>query len=379
LGIARFVGPALHMIVRELERRPLRTLASSFAVAASVGLMVIGGWYYDGIDELMHTQFFEVMREDVAVTFIVPRPERAVRDLSHIPGVLDAEGLRMVPVRFRSGPYKRDGAITGYYDDMQMRGLRDRYGKPVPLPPDGVVLTDILAEILHVKVGDRIEVEVHDGERGTHEVTVTGLVDESFGLQGHMRIDRLRSWLGEPRVVSMGLLRIDPNESEVVNARLKEMPFVLSVTQRSEILARFEEQSGSMILTMAFIITLFAATITVGVVYNNARVALSLRARDLASLRVLGFRRSEISAILLGEQAIQVLLGLPVGLVLGKLMVYAIASTLDPETYRLPIILTMKSYAFAAVIAIAAAALSALMVRRKLDKLDLISVLKTRE
>lgn len=177
----------------------------------------------------------------------------------------------------------------------------------------------------------------------------------------------------------MGLVRIDPRMTSEILARLKRMPHVVSVTQRSEILALFEEQSADMILTMATIILLFAATITIGVVYNNARVALSMRARDLASLRVIGFRRAEISAILLGEQAIQVLTALPLGLFLGKLMVHGIAATVDPETYRLPIVLTAKSYALATVVALVAAALSALLVRRKLDKLDLIAVLKTRE
>src|SRR5690606_2185219 len=154
-----------------------------------------------------------------------------------------------------------------------------------------------------------------------------------------------------------------------VNARLKDMPAVLGVVERRSLLDRFYEQSGSMIVTMAVIIMLFAATITVGVVYNNARVALSMRSRDLASLRVLGFHRSEISAILLGEQAVQVLIALPLGLYLGKLIVIGMASMVDPETYRLPIIVTPRSYALAAVVALASAAVSALLVRRKLDKL----------
>jgi len=130
---------------------------------------------------------------------------------------------------------------------------------------------------------------------------------------------------------------------------------------------------------MTMIMTLFAVVIAVGVVYNNARVALSMRSRDLASLRVLGFKRSEISAILLGELAVQVLLAIPIGLVVGTWMSEAIMSTVDPEQYRLPIIISARTYAFATVVTLAAGLFSALLVRRKLDKLDLIGVLKTRE
>jgi putative ABC transport system permease protein len=125
--------------------------------------------------------------------------------------------------------------------------------------------------------------------------------------------------------------------------------------------------------------TLFAMVVAVGVVYNNARVALSVRARDLGSLRVLGFSRTEISAILLGELAVQLILAVPIGLVIGTGMAHAVMSTVDPEQYRLPIIISSRTYAFAAVVALAAGAASALLVRRKLDKLDLIAVLKTRE
>lgn len=378
-GLTRLVGASGQMVLRELERRPLRTAMSTLAIASSVGLMVVGGWYYDGVEVLMRTQFHEVMREDIAVTFIDPMPSRAIRELAHIEGVVQAEGLRMVPVRFTRGPRHRDGTIIGYPDGVEMRALRDKLGRPQPLPADGVVLTDILAEILAVEVGDTIEVKVNDMERGRHQLVVTGLVDEAFGLQGHMRLDPLREAIGESDRVSLGLLRIDPEHGAAIDEELEDLPGVLGVAHRRDILERFEEQSAGMILTFAVIISLFAATITVGVVYNNARVALSMRGRDLASLRVLGFHKGEISAVLLGELAIQVALALPLGLFFGTLLVHWLAELVDPETYRLAVVITPKSYALAAAIAIAASAVSALLVRRKLDHLDLIAVLKTRE
>lgn len=379
LGLGRAVGPSLHMIVRELQRRPLRTVFSSLAIAVSIGLMVIGGWYYDSIRDLVHTQFHEVMREDVAVAFIEARPARALSDLGHAPGVLAAEGIRVVPVRFRSGHAHRDGAIFGYPEGGELRQLRDRYARLAPLPPDGVVLTDVLAQILGVRPGDSIEVEIHEGQRGKRRLIVAGTVDDAMGLQGHMTAEALASFMNETPKVNLALLRIDPASSETLDARLKDMPYVASVTRRADLLARFESQSANMITTMAAIILLFAATITVGVVYNNARVALSIRARDLASLRVLGFTRGEISAILLGEMGLQVLFALPLGLVFGRWLVVGIASTVDPEQWRMPIVITDRSYAIALSVALIASLLSALLVRRRLDKLDLIGVLKTRE
>jgi putative ABC transport system permease protein len=341
--------------------------------------MVVGGFYYAAMDDLISTQFFEVMREDVSVSFRTPRPERAARELAHLPGVVRAEGLRVVPVRFLAGHLSREGLVWGYPDDAELRSLRDKFGRPQGIPAAGLVLTDKLAEILHVGIGDRVMLQVEDGERPRRSVTVTGLIDEAFGLQGHMRLDALRELLGEERLISLALLRIDPLFASEIDARLADTPHVSAVTHRSDALARFEEQSAGMILTFSIIITLFAATITVGVVYNNARIVLSQRARDLASLRVLGFTRREISSILLGEMAIQVLLALPLGLAFGRLLVWLLAQTVDPEVYRLPFEVPAQSNAFAVIVALCASLLSALLVRRKLDRLDLIGVLKTRE
>jgi len=379
LGLARVVGPSMHMMVRELERRPFRTLFSALAIGVSIGLMVIGGWYYDGVRDLVQTQFHEAMREDVTVMFLDARPQRALSDLAHLPGVRTVEGLRAVPVRFRSGHAHRDGVILGYPEGGELRQLRDRYARLAPLPPDGIVLTDVLAQILHLEPGDRVAVEVHEGKRENFSIVVAGTVDEAFGLQGHMTADSLSRVMGESPKVSFGLLRIDPVEAVDIDARLKDLPHVATVTRRTNLIQRFEEQSASMITTMSIVIMLFAATITVGVVYNNARVALSLRARDLASLRVLGFTRGEISGILLGEMALQVLLALPLGVIFGKWLVLGLASTIDPEQWRMPVVLTPRSYAIAILVALVSALVSALFVRRRLDTLDLIAVLKTRE
>jgi putative ABC transport system permease protein len=224
-----------------------------------------------------------------------------------------------------------------------------------------------------------VEVEFREGDRERREVVVTGRIDEMFGLQGHMTLAAQSVLLRENGSYSMALLDIDPARYEDVQRRLKDIPQVASVTRRDNLRERFEAQSGGMMLAFTLIATLFAATIAIGVVYNNARVALSLRSRDLASLRVLGFTRAEVSAILLGELGLQVLLAIPLGLFIGTAMARAMMSGVDPETYRFPVVVSTGTYAFAAVVTLAAGLCSALLVRRKLDRLDLIGVLKTRE
>jgi len=185
--------------------------------------------------------------------------------------------------------------------------------------------------------------------------------------------------LGEqPRISAIGL-RVDREHRDSVRARLIDLPAVLGVASTTSSVARMREQQGESMLVMALILTLSAAAISIGIVYNNARIALSLRARDLATLRVLGFTRREISSILLGELGAQIAIGVPLGLWLGTLWARWLAASIDPETIRFSVHITGRSYAIAALIAIVSGLASALLVRRKLDQLDLIAVLKSSE
>jgi len=379
LGVYRFIAPAARMVVREIERQPVRTGLSVIGIAFAVSIMVLARVSSDAMTMLLDMQFQQAWKEDVMVSFLDPLSDGAVRELEHLPGVLYAEGMRTVPVRFVHEGRKRESAILGYPEDGQLRRVIDVERREVPIPESGVMLTAKLAEILGVSVGDELHVEMLEGDRRTVSLRVSSLAAEPFGLQGHMRMSELHRAFGEEATASMALLRIDPREYARTEPKLKELPKIGGVLRKQTIIDQFKAQSADMMLVFSLILTLFAATIAVGVVYNNARVALSMRSRDLASLRVLGFRRGEISAVLLGELAIQVLLAIPIGIAIGGWMSKAMMNMSDPEQYRLPVILSTETYAYAAGVTMAAGLVSALLVRRKLDKLDLIGVLKTRE
>ncbi len=379
MGLAHILGTSAMMVLRELRRRPLRLLLSSLGIAAALGIMITGRFGYDSFEHLMSDILHREQGGDMAVTFLEPMPERAVRELVHIPGVLDAEGTRILPVRFRAGPRFRDSSILGLSREPRLRKIIDRNSREVLPPLEGLAISRKLAEILDVGLGQSVQVEVREGRRPTLQLPISALVDDSFGLQGYMSQQTLSQALGELPAVNSVQLRVDTGADRRVRLRLKELPKVIGVVHKQSLIDRFYAQTGESMWWMTIILTGFAGTIAVGVVYNNARVALSLRSRDLASLRILGFTRGEISAVLLGELGAQLILAIPIGLVLGTWWSHAIMSTVDPEVYRMPIVIASHTYAFAAAVTAAAGMCSALLVRRKLDRLDLIAVLKTRE
>ena len=379
IGLGRLLAPSGRMVLRELTRRPLRTALSALGIAMATAILIATRFSYDAIDAIMDLAFEQAQRDDLTVTFLRPLPDEARREIAHLPGVLRTEPMRVVPARLTAGPRKREVGLTGLAEGATLRRLVEWPGREVPLPEKGMILTDKLAEVLGVQVGDPVIVDVLEGDRPTLRLRVAGVSRDLFGLQAHMSLEALHAALGERNVISGTALTVDRNEEASVERRLKDMPAVASVTRRMAVIERFRQQMAENTGVTTFILVLFAGTIAAGVVYNNARIALSIRSRDLASLRVLGFTRGEISSVLLGELAIDVLLALPLGLAIGTGLAHLVGGMVDPETYRLPVTISGRTYAFSVAVTTGAALLSAMLVRRQLDRLDLIAVLKTRE
>lgn len=377
--LVRLFGTPGRMVMREIERRPLRLALSSAGIAMAIAIVVVGLFGRDALELLIEQQFQHAMREDVAVTFLRPLPLRAERDVAHLPGVLHAEGHRAVPARIHAGPRNRSAIVLGHADDDELRVLVDSGGREVRVPSGGLMLTSKLGEILGVGPGDDVTVELLEGDRSSRTVRISGLVDEPYGLWSHMREDELHALLREEPRVSFVAMRIDPALLPDLRARLRDVPQVVSVSRRQAMIDYFRDVSGRQSQATTLILTLFAIVIAVGVVYNNARVALAMRARDLASLRVLGFTRAEISTVLLGELAVQIFVAVPLGLAAGTWLARGVMATVDAERYRMTAVISPGTYAFAVTVALVAGLVSALLVRRRLDRLDLIGVLKTRE
>ncbi|MBW2162582.1 MAG: ABC transporter permease [Deltaproteobacteria bacterium] len=367
------------MVFREIWRRPGRTALSSLGIALALSIVILGRFGYDAYGPMMTVQFERQQREDLTVSFLDAMPERGLGYLAHVPGVEEVEGIRMTAVRMRSGHHWRDTVLMGIPTDSRLRQLFSLDFKHVPIPEEGVLLTSVLGEILGVGLGDTIQIELKEGDRGNRELTVAGLIEEGFGLQGYVSKTNLHRLLRESPRFSSALLRIDAqSESEVQS--LNDIPAIQAVSRKSDAIASFEKQTDETMNVMTLIMTLFATAIAISIVYNNARVSLSMRGRDLATLRVLGFTRAEISSILLGEQAVQIAIAIPLGLALGTMGAKAlIASWADPELFRMPFMISNQTYAFSVSVVLASGIASALLVRRKLDRLDLIGVLKTRE
>ena len=380
LGLQRLLSQPSRMILRHIERRPLKSMLTVFGIACAGGLMMVGNYQRGAIDFMVDVQFRQAAREDLAVTFIEPTSSRALHELAQLPGVRHVEGFRDVSANLRFGQYHYRAALYGIEPEGRLHRSLDSALRPVAVPPDGVVLTDHLANnILRVKPGDLLTVEVLEGNRRVVQVPVLGITKQYLGVSAYLRRDSLNTLLREGDVVTGAYLAHAPEAATALYAKLHERPRVLGMVAHAAAIRSFYDTLGEFVLFFNMVATLLAATIAFGVVYNSARIALSERGRELASLRVLGFTHGEIAYILLGELAVLTLAAIPLGFLVGAGLCGILVVVFESDLYRLPLVLEPYNFALAATVVAVSAVVSGLLVWYRLGRLDLVGVLKTRE
>ena len=367
------------MMVRNMAGRPFRSVLTVVGIASAVPMMVLGIFWRDAIDQMIDLQFNLVERGNVAITFSHPMDRTIVRDLARLPGVLAIEGQRIVPVRLRVGHRSYLTSVIGLAAKDDLRRPHDATLRPITALPDGITLTRRLAERLDTKPGDLITVETMEGRRSKGDLLVNAIVDESIGMASYIDIVTLNHLTGEGAVVSAASLYVEPTALPALGLRFKNLPTIESVSMKAYTLSSFLDKIAGLVFVSAGILTAFAAIITVGVVYNSARISLQERAWELASLRVLGFTRGEVASILFGEFALEIALGIPIGLSLSPGIIGLIARFHSNESFQIPAVIEPRTYLIAAGVVLVAAAASAFVVRKSVDKLDMVAALKTRE
>lgn len=378
-GQAAGLSATGHMIVRHIARWPVRSAITVLGVALSIGLLFATVQFLDSSRTMLDSNFFRAQRQDMTVTFTEPRNDHALHALAQVPGILRVEPVRMLPVRMTLGNRSERTAIESAVDGAQLSMRIDRDGRAMAMPVGGLMLSRQLADKLDARVGDRVGVLLLGGRRTSLVLPVTSVVDEFIGERAYADEETLDRIARDASPVGAAQVRNDPAMRSAILTRFKAMPSILGVTEKRAALEKFEQMIDENMLTMIVFYIGFASAIAVGVVYNSARILYSERAHELATLRVLGYFRSEVGLVLIGELALLVLAAVPLGCIVGYGMAQLMTAMFSSDLFRLPFAPSRASYGWSVVVVMLAAMGTALAVARRVQQLDMVRVLKARE
>lgn len=379
LGLQRFIPQTMRMILRSLERRPIKSILSCLGISTAVAVIILGSYAKDAVDYVMESQFRHAQRHDLMVTFVRATRADVLHEIENLPGVHAVVPMRSIPVTARSGHHSRRIAVQGLPPGNPLFKAVDVMRHEQRIPEDGVLMTTKLAEVLELKLGDSVTLEVLEGERPHLKLQLQGTVEDFSGLSCYVSQETAHRLMREGESLSGAWVTVDSLRVNQLYTELKRLPQVAGVSIKVAMIESFRNTIAENLLRIRLFNVGFATIIAFGVVYNAARISLAERARELATLRVIGFTRTEISGILLGELGVLTIVALLPGLGLGYLFCIVSTMSLNTEMYRIPLVINPATQGFACGVICVAAFLSGLVVRRRLDELDLIAVLKTRE
>lgn len=367
------------MVLRSLTRWPGRSALTSLGLALAVAAVMTSSFMSDSLDFIIDSAFYQSNRQHAMLLFTEDMPLHTLEEVERLPGVLQAEGQQYQAAILRNLHYEKRVSIEARLPDPDLSRVVSANGDVLDAPPGGILLSQRLASQMHVNIGDSIEVEFLTGRQETHFVTVTGMVQQYFGLGAYMDLGYLNRLSQQSPRISVANVTLDSSQSDALHAAITDIPHLAGTVMMTQTRRSFQETIRKNVIVMNMIYMIIAVLITIGVAYNGARVQLSERARELASLRILGFTRWQVSYILVGETMLLALLAQPLGWALGRLFTGAMVDAFSSDLYALPLVLKPATFTTASLVVLAAALGSVLAVRRRLDKLDLVAVMKTRE
>jgi putative ABC transport system permease protein len=379
LGFLSRIEQLTRIVLRQIGRWPLRSFTTCSGIAMSVAVLITALQWMDAIEHMVDVYFRQAQSQDITVSFTEPRSSEVLRSLGRLPGVRGVEPMRMVRAKLRSGWREEREALQGLPARQQLYRVYDARGEALTLPSRGLMISSMLAELLHVGRGDSITVEILEGRRDVLDLPIAGIFETYIGSPAYIEIGALAHLLHERPSVNSVNLRVDSRQQAALLRELQDLPGISAITLKSAAIRTFDETMAQTIMIFVSFFIAFSCALAFGVTYNAARIALSERGRELATLRVLGFTRAEISYLLLGEIALLTLAALPLGCLAGWLLAGLIVASFQTELYRVPFIINPATYGWAMLVGVLATTLSAFLVRQRIDRLDLIAVLKTRE
>lgn len=367
---------SVKMVYRYIFRHFLRTILTCVGIALAMAIVILGLFWQDAIRYLINTQFIMAQREHAAVSFINPVNKIALMELNKIVGVTNSEGYRVVPARLTYQHRSELSSVFGIPENNKLKLLLDKNLNPMNIPKHALLISEGLAERLHLAIGDKLGIELLEGNKAKTQLEVQGIINDYVGMFAYMKIEALNHLLNEDRLINSAAITVDTKYVKNLYKKVKEIPKIGTITFKTSIIKTFEETFAKHILVFTTILAGFAIIIAVSVVYNNASITLAERARELTTLQVLGFTQGEVSTLLILNHLFEIVLAIPLGLITGYLLSWSILQLMQTDWFKIPFVIELKTYIIAIMVIFFASLISFYIIQRKASHLNLTSVLK---
>ena len=378
-GLGRLFSHSFRIAVRNLERKPAQAFFTVAGLSLATALLILPNTLKSGIGDILDNQWDVVQRQDLNLGIAEPSSVRIIHELERLPGVINVEPARGAAVRIHFQGRSRQIGLRSLDPGAQHSRAIDQHGREITPESGSLIVSAKLADVLGAKVGDELIVEALEGRRPLKPFRLAALAEDFTGIVAYLDRQSINRFLGEGDIVTGASLTIDmARRAEFLHA-IKTVPRISWIAIKETMRASFRETTARMMGMLTTLYLTLAVIVAFGVIYNNARISLAERARELATLRVIGMTQQEVGAVIVIELGVLAVIAVPVGLLLGTGFATAIIHSVNTETVRLPLVFTSYTYTFAVVVVAVASVLSSMVVLRKLKQLDLIGALKAPE
>lgn len=364
------------MVYRYIFRHLLRTLLTCVGIALAMAIVILGLFWQDAIHYLINTQFIMAQREHAVISFTNPVNKIALTELNKMRGITSSEGYRIVPARLTYQHRNELSSLFGIAESARLKLLLDKKLKRLPIPKHGLLISEGLAERLHVTAGDKLDIKLLEGNQAITQLNVQGIINDYVGMFAYIDIDELNHLLNEDSLINSVAITVDTKEIKSLYRTIKEIPKVRTITFKTAIIKTFEETFAKHILVFTTILAGFAIIIAMSVVYNNAIITLTERARELTTLQVLGFTQREVSTLLFLNHLFELVFSIPMGLLIGYLLSWSILQLMQTDWFKIPFVIEVKTYVISIIVILFSSVISFYIIQRKASRLSLTSVLK---
>jgi len=369
------------MAVRNMSRNKSRSIFIFLGIMFTFSLLGLTWSMNDLSQRMLFDQYEKVETYDVKVSLSNPLNQKKVsRELNHFPGVTRVEAMAEIPVTLKNKWYKKDVVLLGIPEDSTLYNILDKNYNKVDPPKNGLLISERLAKLLGTEVGTKLNVEslmIKDPDKAK-QLEVVGVIPQYLGLNAYMDINSLQEFLGQGELATSFMLRMDEESIALLQNEFRKSAAVSGIDDQTERLAQTKELMASF-YGMIFILALIGIITGFAIIYNSSVITLSERSHELASMMVLGMTPAEVLSVITFEQWFIGIFAMLAGIPMSQILLIGMSQSISNDVYTMPTNITASSFLIAFFVTAASIWIAQRFAGKKIQKLSLVDVLKSRE